>query len=249
MRPERNSVSQRAALVTGASRGIGRVIAEALGEQGYGLTIVARNAERLEQVGQELLSRGFEVEAVAVNLADEEGIRTIVDRHVARFGRLDVLVNNAGVGIGAQATEHQVKHIDLQFAVNLRAIILFYREFADLLRQAGREHRQAWVINLASYAGKEGQPWLSVYASTKAGVISYTEAMNKELGSDGVRSVAICPGFVDTDMATFVKEQIGEERMIRPQDVAEAVRFLLRLSPACLVPEIVLAQAEGLPQA
>ena len=229
----------RAAIVTGASRGIGLAIAEALAEDGYGLTIAARKPEPLEETADGLRRKGFAVEHVAANLADEESIRSVVTRHRERFGRLDVLVNNAGVGIGAAVGEQQTKYVDLQVGVNLRAIILFYRECAEMLRAAGAEHGKALVVNLSSIAGKSGQPWLSVYSATKAAVVGYTQAMNKELGADGVRSVALCPGFVDTDMSDFVKESIGAAEMIRPEDVAEAVRFVLRLSPACVVPEIV----------
>jgi NAD(P)-dependent dehydrogenase (short-subunit alcohol dehydrogenase family) len=229
----------RAAIVTGASRGIGLAIAEALAEDGHGLTIAARKPEPLEETADGLRRKGFEVEHIAANLADEESIRSVVTRHRERFGRLDVLVNNAGVGIGAAVGEQQTKYVDLQVGVNLRAIILFYRECAEMLRAAGAEHGKALVVNLSSIAGKSGQPWLSVYSATKAAVVGYTQAMNKELGADGVRSVALCPGFVDTDMSDFVKESIGAAEMIRPEDVAEAVRFVLRLSPACVIPEIV----------
>jgi short-subunit dehydrogenase len=229
----------RAAIVTGASRGIGLALAEALGEEGFGLTITARKPETLERTASELREKGFEVEHVAANMGDEDAIRTVVQRHRERYGRLDVLVNNAGVGIGATAADHQTKHIDMQLAVNLRAIVLFYRESLDLLRAAGAEHRNALVVNMASLAGKSPQPWLSVYAATKAGVVAYTVAMNKELSNDGVKSVAFCPGFVDTDMTDFVKGTVPAEEMLRTSDIAEALRFLLRVSPACLVPEIV----------
>jgi short-subunit dehydrogenase len=148
-------------------------------------------------------------------------------------------VNNAGVGIGAAAAEQQTKYVDMQIGVNLRAIILFYRECAEMLRAAGAEHRNALVVNMSSIAGKSPQPWLSVYSATKAAVIAYTQAMNKELNPDGVKSVALCPGFVDTDMTDFIKESVDASEMIRPEDIAEAVRFVLRLSPPCVVPEIV----------
>ncbi len=229
----------RAAIVTGGSRGIGLAIAEVLGEEGFGLTIAARKPDALEQSAADLRTNGFEVEAVAANMADEDGIRGVVERHRARFGRLDVLVNNAGVGIGAAAGEHQTKYIDMQLDVNLRAIVVFYRECIELLRAAGAEHRGALVVNLASIAGKSPQPWLSVYSATKAAVIAYTQSMNKELNGDGIKSVAFCPGFVDTDMTEFVKGTVPAEEMLRTNDIAEAVRFLLRVSPACVVPEIV----------
>jgi NAD(P)-dependent dehydrogenase (short-subunit alcohol dehydrogenase family) len=229
----------RAAIVTGASRGIGLAIAEALGEEGFALTVAARKPDTLEQTAERLRDKGYEVEHVAANMADEEGIRSVVAAHRARFGRLDVLVNNAGVGIGAPAGEQQTKYVDLQLGVNLRAIVLFYRECADMLRAAGAEHRNALVVNLASIVGKAPQPWLSVYSATKAAVIAYTQAMNKELNGDGVKSTAFCPGFVDTDMTEFVRGSVSQEDMLRPEDIAEAVRFLLRVSPACVVPDVV----------
>jgi NAD(P)-dependent dehydrogenase (short-subunit alcohol dehydrogenase family) len=230
---------QRAAIVTGGSRGIGFAIAEVLGEEGFRVTIAARKPDTLERAAAELREKGIEIEAVAANMAEEEGIHAVVERHGERFGRLDVLVNNAGVGIGATAGEHQTKHIDMQLDVNLRAIVVFYRECLELLRSAGAEHRNALVVNLASLAGKSPQPWLSVYSATKAAVIAYTQAMNKELNGEGIKSVAFCPGFVDTDMTVFVKETVPAEEMLRTNDIAEALRFLLRVSPACVIPEIV----------
>jgi NAD(P)-dependent dehydrogenase (short-subunit alcohol dehydrogenase family) len=229
----------RAALVTGASSGIGLAIADLLGAEGYGLTVAARRPEKLGAAAQDLRDKGYEVEEVAANLIAEADIQRVVAAHRERFGRLDVLVNNAGVGIGAPVADHQTKRVDMQLDVNVRAIILLYRESVDLLKAAGAEHRNALVVNLSSIAGKVGAGWLSVYAATKAAVIGWTQSMNKELAGDGVKNVALCPGFVDTPMAEFVKDHIRPEDMIRTEDVAEAVRFLLRTSPACRVPEIV----------
>ena len=233
-------MAERAAIVTGGSRGIGLALAEVLADEGYGLTVTARKPDTLEQAANALRNRGAEVEQVAANLTDEESVSAVVAHHRETFGRLDVLVNNAGVGIGAAVDEHQSKYVDIQLAVNLRAIVLFYRECAELLRAAGTEHRNALVVNMASMAGKSPQPWLSVYSATKAAVVAYTTAMNKELNAAGVKSVAFCPGFVDTDMSEFVKASIPAEEMLRTSDVAEALRFLLRLSPTyCVIPEIV----------
>ena len=230
---------ERAAIVTGASRGIGLALAQVLSDEGYGVTLTARKADALEQAAADLRGRGGNVEHIAANLADEGAISAVVTRHRNAYGRLDVLVNNAGVGIGAAAGEHQTKHVDLQMAVNVRAIVLFYRECAELLRAAGAEHRNALVVNMASMAGKSPQPWLSVYSATKAAVVGYTTAMNKELNGAGVKSVAFCPGFVDTDMSDFVKSSIPAEDMLPTSDIAEALRFVLRLSPNCVIPEIV----------
>ncbi len=229
----------RAALVTGASSGIGLAIAEMLGEEGYGLTVAARRPDKLAEAAAGLRDRGYAVEEVAGNMADEDTIKAVVAAHRERFGRLDVLVNNAGVGLGAPVADIQTKRVDLQLDVNLRSVILFYREGAALLKAAGAEHRNALVVNMSSISGKSGQAWLSVYSATKAAVIGWTQAMNKELNADGIKSVALCPGFVDTPMTEFVREHVPQEQMIRTSDIAEATRFLLRTSPYCVVPEIV----------
>jgi NAD(P)-dependent dehydrogenase (short-subunit alcohol dehydrogenase family) len=238
-------INGHAAIVTGASRGIGLAIATALAQDGYGVTLTARRPESLAAAAARLSERGFTVQQLAVNLADEEGIRAVVAAHRERFGRLDVLVNNGGIGIGAAAGEHQTKLIDLQLDVNLRAIVLMYREALELLRAAGAEHRRAQVVNVASMAGKQPEAWLSVYAAAKAGVIAYTTAMNRELGADGIRSVALCPGWVDTDMTDFIKGEVPAEEMIRPDDVAAAVRFVIGLSPAAVVPEVMFQRPGG----
>jgi short-subunit dehydrogenase len=232
-------MSNRAAIVTGGSRGIGLAIAETLGEEGFDVTITARKPDTLEAAAAALRAKGIAVEHLTANLADEEAVIEVVRRHRDRFGRLDVLVNNGGVGIGAAATEQQTKFVDMQLDVNLRAIVILYRECIELLRAAAAEHRNALVVNMASLAGKSPQPWLSVYAATKAAVIAYSAAMNKELNGDGIKSVAFCPGFVDTDMSEFVKGSIPAEEMLRTSDITAALRFVLHLSPACVIPEIV----------
>jgi NAD(P)-dependent dehydrogenase (short-subunit alcohol dehydrogenase family) len=230
---------ERAALVTGASSGIGFAIADLLGQEGHALTLAARRPEKLSAAVEQLRGKGYEVAEVAANLTSEEDVQRVVGAHRDRFGRLDVLVNSAGVGVGAPVDDMQTKRVDMQLDLNLRAIILFYRECVDLLRAAGAEHRNALVINLSSIAGKGGASWLSVYAATKSAVIGWTQSMNKELAGDGIKNVALCPGFVDTPMTDFIRGQVPSEQMIQPSDIAEAVRFLLRTSAWCRVPEIV----------
>src|SRR4051812_30179729 len=139
----------RAALVTGASSGIGLAIARVLGQEGYALTVAARRPEKLAEAAASLRDSGHEVQDVAGNMADEGDIQRVVGTHRERFGRLDVLVNNAGVGVGAPVADIATKRVDMQLDVNLRAVVLFYRECAELLRAAGAEHRNALVVNLS----------------------------------------------------------------------------------------------------
>ena len=237
-------MAERAALVTGGSSGIGLAIARALGEDGYGVTMSARRPEKLDAAMEGLRSEGIDVHSVAANMTDEEAIVGVMGAHRERFGRLDVLVNNAGVGIGQPMAEISSKYLDMQLGVNLRAVVIGTREGLPMLREAGAEHGKALIVNMASIAGKTGQAWLSVYSATKAGVVGFSQATQKEVAGQGIQVTAFCPGFVDTPMTEFVKDQVNADEMIRPEDIAESVRFLLKTSPACLVPEIVFARPD-----
>ncbi len=237
-------MAERAAIVTGASSGIGLAIARMLGEEGHALTLAARRPEKLSAAAQELRGEGLELQDVPADVSSEEAIQQVVAAHRDRYGRCDVLVNNAGVGVGAPVGEIATKRLDTQLDVNLRSMIIFYREAIDMLEAAGAEHRSALVVNTASVAGKRGQGWLSVYSATKFGVVGFTEAMNKELSGRGIKSCALCPGFVDTAMTDFAKGHVSPEDMIQPRDIAESVRFLLRLSPACIVPELLFVRPD-----
>lgn len=229
---------QSAALITGASSGIGLAIAHMLAQEGFGLTIVARRPEKLEAARAELEAAGATVIAVPANLADEDAIVASVKAHEERFGRLDLLVNNAGVGIGQPVDGITVKHFDLQFDTNVRASFLYYRECIGMLKAAAAERGVARVVNTSSITALSPQPWLSAYSATKAAVRSLTISMNREVASAGVFSTALCPGFVETPMTEFAQEGIPAEQMIRPTDIAAAVQMLLRLSNHCIIPEI-----------
>ena len=228
----------RAALITGASSGIGLAIARALAEDGYGLTVSARRPEKLAEAAASLEADGVEIQSVPANMAKEEDIQNLVEQHRERFGRLDVLVNNAGVGIGGTVEGYETKKLDMQLDVNLRSVYLTTRDCIPLLKEAGAEHGKALVVNTASIAGKAGQPWLAAYSATKAGVVGLSQAMHGELGTSGIQVTAFCPGFVATPMTDWVEGQVPKEDMIQPDDIAEAVRFLLRTSRNCVVPEV-----------
>ncbi|MDQ3935744.1 MAG: SDR family oxidoreductase [Actinomycetota bacterium] len=232
----------RAALITGGSSGIGLAIARALGQDGYSLTVSARRPEKLEEAVEGLRGEELEVESVPANMADEEQIKGLVERHRERWGRLDVLINNAGVGIGGPIADQQTKHLDMQLGVNLRGVYLVLRECIPMLKEAGGEHGKALVVNTASIAGKFGQPWLATYSATKHAVVGLTQAAHGELAESGIQVTAFCPGFVETPMTDWV-EDVPPEAMIQPEDLAEATRFLLRTSPACIVPEIQFIRA------
>jgi NAD(P)-dependent dehydrogenase (short-subunit alcohol dehydrogenase family) len=235
-------LAERAAIVTGASSGIGLAISRALGEDGYAVTMSARRPDKLEAAVASLAEEGLEVSAQPANVADEAELKALFDAHRERHGRLDVLVNNAGVGIGGALHEAETKKVDMQIDVNLRSYVLATREALPQLKEAGAEHGKALIVNTASIAGKGGQGWLAVYSATKAGVIGLSQATQMEVAQDGIQVTALCPAFVDTPMTEWVQGQVKPEEMIKPEDLAETVRLLLRTSRYCLIPEVVFSR-------
>lgn len=221
-------MEQRAALVTGGSSGIGLAIARMLRDEGFELTLASRRPEKVEAAAAELGAA-----AVAADVANEEACERLVAEHRERFGRLDMLVNSAGIGIAGRVEDLSAKQFDLQVGVNLRGLFLVTKAAIPLLRES-----HGWIVNLASIAGTLPTPGLATYGATKAAVISLTRSLNEELDADGVRAVAICPGFVDTPMAQW--SGLAGEEMIQPEDCAEVVRMLLRLSPHARVPQVVI---------
>jgi NAD(P)-dependent dehydrogenase (short-subunit alcohol dehydrogenase family) len=215
--------------VTGGSSGIGLAIARLLVDEGYALTIASRTGAKAEAVAAGLAG----AQAVAADLRREEDCERVVAVHRERFGGLDVLVNSAGVGAGGTVEELETKKLDLQLAVNLRGLVLVTRAAIPLLRES-----RGLVVNLASIAGTIPAPGFAVYGAAKAAVIAFTRSLNEELAADGVRATAISPGFVDTPMAAWTG--LPSEQMIQPEDCAEAVRLLLRLTPSARVPQIVI---------
>ena len=216
------------ALVTGGSSGIGLAIAKMLREEGFAVTLASRTAEKVEAAAAELGAH-----AIAADVSEAADCARVVAEHVEREGGLDMLVNSAGIGIAGRVEDAQLKHVDRQLAINLRGLLLVTQAAIPHLRKT-----KGWVVNLASIAGTQPVPILPVYAATKAAVISLTHSLNADLDEDGVRSIAICPGFVDTPMAEFAG--LPSDEMIQPEDCAEVVRMCLRLSPRARVPQVVI---------
>ena len=226
----------RSALITGGSSGIGLAIARMLRAEGFALTLAARTPEKLEAAASEVAAT-----PVVADIRNADDCERAVAAHVETHHGLDVLVNSAGVGVAGGIDEQDVKRIDLQLDVNLRGLILVTRAALPHLRAS-----HGLIVNLASIAGTVPVPLLPVYAATKAAVISLTGSLNAALAADGVRAHALCPGFVDTPMAAFAG--LPGDELIQPEDCAEVVRMLLRLSRHARVPQVVIERL-GAPDA
>lgn len=199
-----------------------------LEQDGFELTLAARTRDKVEKAAAELGAH-----AVTADVAEPADCARIVEEHRARYGRLDVLVNSAGVGVAGNVDNLSAKQIDLQLNVNLRGLLLVTAAALPLLRET-----RGLVVNLASIAGTMGTPFLPIYGAAKAAVIQFTDTINRGEQEHGVRATAISPGFVDTPMTDW--DPVPKEQMIRPEDCAEIVRMLLQLSPYARIPHVVV---------
>jgi 3-oxoacyl-[acyl-carrier protein] reductase len=232
------------ALVTGASGGIGRAIAERLARAGFSLSLSGRRPGPLEEVAQTLAAAGAETKIIEADMSSEDDVRALARSHAAHFGSLDTLVLSAGLGTAGSIDGYPVRRFDRQVEVNLRAPFVLIQECLPALRNAAasRPERGARIVAIASLTGIASEPGLAVYAATKAALISLCQSVNVEESAAGVTATAIAPGYVDTEMSSWVRDRIDPVDMIEPGDISELVLALTRLSARAVVPSIVVAR-------
>ena len=232
-----------AAIVTGATRGIGRAIATRLARAGVNVALVARNENDLAQVQERLEDAGVRAVALPCDLADAEAAGRLVGRAVAQFGGLDILVNNAGLVYSAPVVETATEVFDGIMAVNARAPFILCREAIPHLRQSPR----ASIVNVASVVGHKGYPNQSAYTASKHALMGITKVLAKELHGDGIRVHAICPGGVATELISQVRPDLDPSGLMAPEDIAEVVMFFLTNRTNAMIDEIRLRRASSEP--
>jgi 3-oxoacyl-[acyl-carrier protein] reductase len=223
------------ALVTGATEGIGRATALALGRAGYRVGICSRSTEKVEATLAELRAQGVTAAGVAADVAAPDQVRHLVDQVRGTLGEIDVLVNNAGVLIARPIEELTLEDWDVTMATNLRGLYLTTR----LVLPGMRARRQGTVVNVASLAGRNGFVGGSAYSASKHAVLGFSRSLMLEVRKDNVRVIAICPGSVATGM---LRDQAmlkpDHERILRPEDVAASILHVLTLPTGALVSEL-----------
>lgn len=234
------------ALVTGASRGIGLGVARALAGRGLGLTLAARDGDRLRAVATELLRAGASrVEVVAGDHGDDLHLDLLARTHQDAYGSMDALVLNAGVGTAGDIGTYPIRRFDRTVAVNLRAPFRLLQLCLPLLRAgaAADPVRGAKVVALASITGVHAEPGLAAYGATKAAMMSLVDTVNAEESSRGVIGTALAPAFVDTDMSAWAADRIPPADMIPIADIVRLVECALDLSARSVVGRMVVARA------
>jgi 3-oxoacyl-[acyl-carrier protein] reductase len=228
--PEAKGLAGRVAIVTGGSRGIGLAIARSLAEAGASVVVSGRDAARLEEATKDLDACGGAVLAVAGDVAKREDADRLVEAARERFGRLDVLVNNAGITRDQLIVRMKDDDWDQVLDTNLRGVFLMIRAATrPMMRQ-----RSGRIINISSTAGAMGNPGQVNYSAAKAGMIGLTKAAARELAHWNILVNAVAPGLIETDMAAALPEatreallqQVPLKRIGEAREVAEVVRFL-----------------------
>jgi NAD(P)-dependent dehydrogenase (short-subunit alcohol dehydrogenase family) len=223
------------AFVTGATQGIGRATAFALGRAGYRVGVCARTTAAVEALIAELQVEGIETAGAAADVADPEQVRLAVARVVEHLGEVGVLVNNAGVLIARPFEELTLEDWDATMATNLRSLYLVTREVLPGMRR----RREGTIVNVASLAGRNGFVGGTAYTASKHAVLGFARSLMLEVRQDGVRVVTVCPGSVDTGL---LRDQpmlkTKPDRILRPEDVAETILGAVRLPGRALVSEL-----------
>jgi 3-oxoacyl-[acyl-carrier protein] reductase len=223
------------ALVTGATQGIGRATAFALGRAGYPVGVCARTAVRVDDLVAELRGEGIDAAGAAADVSDPAQVTRAVAHLAAALGDVGLLVNNAGVLIARPFEELTLEDWDVTMATNLRSLYLVTRAVLPAMRR----RREGTIVNVASLAGRNGFAGGTAYAASKHAVLGFGRSLMLELRKEGIRVITICPGSVDTGM---LRDQpmlkSDPQRILRPEDVADAVLHAVQLPARALVSEL-----------
>jgi len=231
------------AIVTGASRGIGRAISTALAAQGASIVLAARSLDGLRKTAEQVTSAGGRAYVVVTDMADEDSIRNLVKVTQQNFGRLDVLVNNAGVTHSAKLEQTSTEAWDRCHQVNARGPFIICREALPLLRKAPLAH----IINIASVVGVKGYPLQSAYTASKHALRGMTISLAEELKGTSIRVHLLCPGGVDTDLVSQVRPDIKKSDLIQPEEIAELVLYLVTHTGNAVIDELRIRRASANP--
>ena len=221
------------AIITGASSGIGEAIAERFGEEGATTILCARRTELLRENTDKIKSNGGDAYYFQVDITNDFEVKNMIDSTVNSFGKIDFLINNAGVALGGRIDEFSMNDFDNMMNLNLRGLYSITKLVVPIMKQ----QRKGAIINISSGSGLKGSPTQSAYAASKAGVIKIGESIAEELKEFNVKVHTVCPGMV------AVKNQyanIQKEKILQPTDIADMVAYLAKLPKRVNIPAVTI---------
>jgi 3-oxoacyl-[acyl-carrier protein] reductase len=230
-----NNLHRKIALVTGAGRGIGKAISVSLAKAGCRVVLAARTREQVEAVQREILSQGGDALAIPTDLTVDEDIQRLVEESQAKWGAVDILINNAGWGKRAPVVGASLTDWDQTFRLNLRAPMVL----AKALLPKMIAKREGAVINIGSVSGKAGEANGAAYSASKFGLIGFTQSLYEEVREHSIKVAVILPGFVDTPLIP-PNRQLDRSKMIQADDIAQTVLFVLTSPATCCPVEITV---------
>ena len=236
-------LTNQVALVTGASRGIGRSISVALAGAGAHVFLCARSKDQIEKVKEDIESNGGTATAVPTDISVDNELISLYQMIKEQYSRLDIVINNAGIGIWGKLADFPIEDFDKMVNVNLRSMFISCQQAVKMMIPAG----SGFIINISSVVGFKGYVNQSGYTATKHGVMGLTKSLSAEVQEYGVCVSAILPGGVDTDFIGKARPDLDRSVLISPEDIAKTVLFLLSLSGTAMVDQIYVRRRTSAP--
>lgn len=233
----------KVAIVTGASRGIGRAVSVALAQETATIVLAARSIQELQITAEQVTKAGGQARIILVELTEEQSIRNLIQVAGEKLGRLDILVNNAGVTHSAELQQTSTEDWQRCISINARAPFILCREALPLLKKA----QAAYIVNIASVVGVKGYPLQSAYTASKHALRGMTISLAEELRGSNIRVHLLCPGGVDTDMVDRVRPDIAKDELIKPQEIAELILYLVTHKGNAVMDELRIRRATSSP--
>lgn len=228
-------LKDRVSIITGGGRGIGRAIALRFAQEGSHVVIAARTHAEINKVVEEIALLGVSSLAIPTDISDPYQGENLIKKTFEKFGRIDILVNNAGKGLNLELLNSDINDMKRVLDTNLMGIIICTKAVLPIMMK----QRQGVIINISSIAGKMGMINHTAYCASKFGVIGFTESLFEEVREYNIKVSVICPGTVDTSFISR-RAQLDEEKLIKPEDVAEVALMIASSSDSCCVTEVMI---------
>jgi short-subunit dehydrogenase len=234
--------TNKVAIITGASKGIGKAIAIGLGKMKYQTVLIGRNQDDLKKVADEIADTGGSLPSrFSVDITDSKKVKKTVNEVIKQYGRIDILVNNAGIHFGG-SLDLPEQDFKLMLDTNLVAQLVFAHEVVPAMKK----QQSGYIFNVASRSGKVGFAGSGGYCASKFGLLGLSESLYRELTPQGIKVTALCPAWVNTNMAQEAGTPLQPEEMIQPDDLFETIHWLLNLSAGACVKEVVITNPKSL---